>query len=274
MREVIYQGQDGCPLHAVVMDGPSRSQNERPLLLLHGGGPDHRSLIPLARQLSPDRSVILPDIRGYGRSVCRDPVHHTWSRYVDDVACLLDALGVEQASVGGAGLGGTITLRLALKHPDRVAAAVVISLEDIEDDAAKAAEVVFMHAFAARVREQGLEAAWAPILETLAPVIGSMVREALPRSDSASAAAAAAIGRDRSFRDVSELEGLAMPVLIFPGIDARHPAALAQSLSARLARGELGSASMSKDILTAEDFAEAFAPAIRTFLATTFRDER
>lgn len=66
---------------------------------------------------------------------------------------------------------------------------MLISLEDIEDDAAKQAEIVFMEAFAARVHAGGLDAAWNPILPNL--------REALPDADPASAAAAAAIGYDR-----------------------------------------------------------------------------
>src|SRR3546814_11644103 len=47
---------------------------------------------------------------------------------------------------------------------ERVAGLMLISLEDIEDDAAKQAEIVFMEAFAARVHAGGLDAAWNPIL--------------------------------------------------------------------------------------------------------------
>ena len=266
MREVIYQGRDGCPLHAAVIDTLLGAPTGLPLLLLHGGGPDHRSLIPLAQRLSLSRMVILPDIRGYGRSICRNTASHTWSRYVDDAIRLLGTLSLERAIVGGAGMGGTVALRLALEHPERVAAAIVMSVEDIEDDAAKAAETAFMDAFARRVRAQGLEAAWSPILADLAPVIGSMVRDALPRSDPESSAAAAAIGRDRAFRSLSDLDGLVMPVLVFPGLDARHPPALARELAARLVHGQLAKASMSQTMLTAEDFAQAFAPDILAFI--------
>ena len=60
----------------------------------------------------------------------------------------------------------------------RIHAAMLISVEDIEDDRAKEGEIEFMDAFAARVRAEGIEAAKAPILETLPPIIGAMVREA------------------------------------------------------------------------------------------------
>ncbi len=59
--------------------------------------------------------------------------------------------------------------------------------------------------FADRVATHGIEAGWAPILAGFPPVVGAMVRDAIPRSDPASIVAAAAIGRERSIRDVTEL---------------------------------------------------------------------
>ncbi len=160
MTELTYRGTDGCPLHATIIDPALRAATADvgPLVvLLHGGGPDHRMLIPLAQQLA-DYKVVLPDIRGYGRSICADPSRHTWSQYADDVIALMDRLRVHQVVVGGAGLGTTITLRTAVAYPDRVSALVLISVEDIEGDQAKEAEIVFLDAFAARVRAEGIEA--------------------------------------------------------------------------------------------------------------------
>lgn len=108
-----YAGTDGCSLYASVEgDGPL-------VILLHGGGPDHRSLLPLASRLTDAFTVALPDVRGYGRSVCADPGRHTWDQYAQDVVSLIDALGVDRAVVGGTGLGGTIALRTARSHPGR-----------------------------------------------------------------------------------------------------------------------------------------------------------
>jgi pimeloyl-ACP methyl ester carboxylesterase len=134
----------------------------------------------------------------------------------------LDHLGVRAAVIGGAGLGSTIALRAALAYPARIRALVVISVEDIEDDDAKQAEIAFMDAFAARVRAHGIAAAWQPILEDLPPVVG-VVRDAIPRSNPASIAAAANIGHDRSFRNVEELAAIDAPTLVIPGVDWRHP---------------------------------------------------
>ena len=270
IRHVRYRSSDGWPLYAALVETSSsaaEAQGHAPLVLLHGGGPDHESLLPLARLLANDRTVILPDVRGYGLSVCDDPSRHTWQQYSDDVAALLDHLGHATAVLGGAGLGSTISLRTALAHADRVNALVLISVEDIEDDEAKQAEIAFMDAFAERVRHQGIEAAWEPILPELAPVIGAMVREAIPRSNAGSIAAAAAIGRDRSFRNVEELAAIAVPALVFPGIDFRHPVELADRLARTLPLGQRGEASFSPETVTAEQFAQAFAPPIGRFLA-------
>ena len=122
-REITFRGEDDCKLFAfAVGTGP-------PLVLLHGGGPDHQSLIPLALALAGRATVILPDVRGYGRSICREPERHTWESYADDVLALLDHLGLERAHVGGAGMGSGIAVRVRLSAPARIAGLVLISPE-------------------------------------------------------------------------------------------------------------------------------------------------
>ena len=277
MDDVHYFGADGCALFAVVVsrsDEHTVETRETVVVLLHGGGPDHQSLVPLARRIAGVHPVVLPDVRGYGRSICRNRSSHTWNQYAQDVIALLDQLGVRRAILGGAGLGATICLRTAVAYPDRVQALLLISIEDIEDDQAKQAEIEFMDAFEQRVRKHGIEAAWEPILPDLAPVIGSMVRDAIPRSDPESIAAAAAIGRDRSFRDVNELAVINAPTLIFPGIDARHPRCLAETLARTLRHGRLVNSEFTHSIRTADEFGEAIAPAIQVFLRDLSRDAR
>ena len=254
MAQIVYKGSDGCRLYATIVGRKLvDARDSVVIVLMHGGGPDHHSLMPLGKRLSDRYTVVLPDIRGYGRSVCRDPLRHMWRQYADDVVSLLFRLGVNRAVIGGAGIGTTIALRTALAYPERVRALTLISVEDIEDDEAKQAEIEFMDAFAERVRTKGIEAAWAPVLDDLAPIIGTMVRDAIPRSDPAS---------------VNELAGIKVPTLIIPGMDARHPVALGETLARKLPRGHLAAVTLSDDVRTTDDFAQAFAPALRGFLAT------
>lgn len=265
--ETSFEAADGQRLHAAILSTPSTSPSKSPaIVLLHGGGPDHQMLIPLANALPLAWTVVLPDIRGYGGSVCRDASRHTWGQYASDVIALLDHLQLPTAVVGGAGLGGTIALRVAARYPDRVRAAIIASLEAIENDAERAAEIRLMEAFAEQVRSAGIEAAWAPFLKELPPVIGAMVRDAIPRSDPGSIAAAAAITHDRSFTSLEELGVITAPTLIIPGIDSRHPTSLARDAVAILPEGQLAPVQMSHDMRSAADFAEVLAPSINTFL--------
>jgi 3-oxoadipate enol-lactonase len=95
-----------------------------------------------------------------------------------------------------------------------------------------------------------------------------MVRDAIPRSNAPSIAAAAAIGHDRAFRQIDELAAIEPPTLIFPGMDYRHPVAVAEHLSKVLPRGRLAALGVSGEVRTAEDFADAFAPGIGEFLVS------
>lgn len=272
ITEFTYNSTDGSSLYASSLQlaqVPKIANKDIVLVLLHGGGPDHHSMIPLAYKLADYHTVLLPDIRGYGRSVCTNPSLHTWDQYSNDIIALLDHHGASKAIIGGAGIGTTISLRTAIAHPDRVHALVLISIEDIEDDEAKEKEILFLDAFAARVRQEGIMQAWKPILEDLPPIIGAMVREAIPRSHPESIAAAAAIGHDRSFRSVKELSKIAVPALIIPGIDNRHPTALAEHIAHILPQGHLAPVTLTTDLQTADDFAQVFAPIIRNFLNNT-----
>lgn len=272
ITEFTYTNGDNWPLYAKSIESIgtlATAQSLPVVILLHGGGPDHNSLIPLAKQLADLHTVILPDIRGYGRSVCTDPTLHTWAQYANDVIGLMDKISADTAILGGAGLGSTISLRTALSYPDRVSGLVLISVEDIEDDKAKEAEIVFMEDFAKRVRELGITKAWEPILKDLSPIIELMVSDAIPRSTPESIAAAASIGYDRSFRSVKELVPILVPTLIIPGMDWRHPKALAKELSEILSKGYLADISLSPELRSAEDFANSLSPVIRNFLNQT-----
>ncbi|MGW4027617.1 hypothetical protein [Streptomyces sp. NPDC005009] len=88
------------------------------------------------------------------------------------------------------------------------------------------------------------------------------VRDAIPRSDPASIAAACAIGRDRAFTQVNELAAITVPTLVIPGADTRHPAALAAQAARTLPRGHLADVSLSAGL------ADALAPALWDFLTT------
>lgn len=63
--------------------------------------------------------VLAFDNRGVGRSD-RPPGPYSTAMMVDDAIAVLDAAGVQQASVYGISLGGTIAQEIALRYPQRV----------------------------------------------------------------------------------------------------------------------------------------------------------
>lgn len=75
--------------------------------------------------------VIAPDLPGYGASDRPDaPYTPPW--FADQVLGLLDALGVQQAAVVGHSMGGQIAITLALAHPERLRALVLVAPAGVE----------------------------------------------------------------------------------------------------------------------------------------------
>ena len=64
-------------------------------------------------------TVIDYDHRGYGQSD-RPAQKYTMDTWADDLAGLLDALGVERCHVHGGSMGGFIACLFAAKYPERV----------------------------------------------------------------------------------------------------------------------------------------------------------
>jgi hypothetical protein len=64
---------------------------------------------------------------------------------------------------------------------------------------------------------------------------------------------------------------MAKTTLIIPGMDERHPTALAEALARILPQGRLASVTLSADLRSADDFARVFAPTIREFLIDVAR---
>ena len=94
------------------------------ILLLHAGITDRRMWEPQMAPLSESRRVIRFDARGFGQS---GPIAAPYHPY-DDAVAILDAAGVERATVVGASMGGLCAIDLALAHPERVSALVAVGI--------------------------------------------------------------------------------------------------------------------------------------------------
>ena len=91
----------------------------RPLILLHGGLGSGEMFGPVLAQLARNRQVIAPDLQGHGRTADIDRPIDT-ALMADDIAGLIDHLGIGPVDVVGYSLGGGVALQTAFKYPDKV----------------------------------------------------------------------------------------------------------------------------------------------------------
>jgi 3-oxoadipate enol-lactonase len=94
-----------------------------PLVLLHPFPFDRRYFAEAARRLSGRARVVVPDLRGFGESDLGGPF--SIAELADDVAHLLDHLGLARAVVAGVSMGGYVALAFAARHPQRAGGLVL-----------------------------------------------------------------------------------------------------------------------------------------------------
>jgi haloacetate dehalogenase len=109
---------DGIEVDALV------GGNGAPLLLLHGYPQTRVMWKKVAPTLAKHFCVVVPDLRGYGRSdkPASDEAHTQYSKRsmaLDQIATMR-ALGFEQFAIAGHDRGARVAYRLALDHPEIV----------------------------------------------------------------------------------------------------------------------------------------------------------
>ena len=103
-----------------------------PLLLLHGFSLDHTIWAPQVETLQRSYRLLVPDMRGMGRTPHTEG-QITIEMMADDMAAFLGALDISAAAVAGFSLGGYILLQMALRHPLKVRACGFISTRAAAD---------------------------------------------------------------------------------------------------------------------------------------------
>lgn len=242
----------------------------RPVVLLHGFPLDRRMWRPQVEALRAAYRVIVPDQRGFGNSPPFDGPPSI-DRMADDVAALLDALGItEPVAVGGLSMGGYVALAFARRHPQRLRALILADTRAEPDNAEGKANRDRLIAAAA---EHGVAA----VLDAMLPkLLGEPTRSQRPevveeiRQIAAAQSVAAIQDGLRALRDRPDatptLGAIRVPALVLVGSeDVLTPPSMAQTLAQGIRGARLQIISGAGHLANLEKPAE-FNAAVRAFL--------
>jgi len=188
----------------------------KPLVLVHAFPFDGRMWRATAQALAGKCRVIVPDMRGFGDSDL-GPGDPSIADMADDVAVLLDHLGMAQATVGGLSMGGYIALAFAARHRPRLGGLILADTRAAADsEQARAGRADAL----ALVEKQGVPALLERQLAVLlSPPASEDLRQEvreLGRQTAAGVCAAIRALRDRPDRQ-AELPLIACPTLVIVG---------------------------------------------------------
>ncbi|MFD4122536.1 alpha/beta fold hydrolase [Alcaligenes faecalis] len=100
-----------------------------PLIVMHGVTGHAGLWHHVATALSQNRAVIALDMRGHGLSDWCAQQDYATPAHVQDLACLLEALGQPQYDLAGLSWGGLVSLQYAARYPERVRRLAVLDVE-------------------------------------------------------------------------------------------------------------------------------------------------
>ena len=96
-----------------------------PIIFVHELGSDLRQWEDQVRYFSRAYRCIAYNARGYPPSdVPEDPTAYGWEHSVDDIAAVMNGLGIDRSHVVGLSMGAYAALQFGLRYPQRVSAIV------------------------------------------------------------------------------------------------------------------------------------------------------
>ena len=222
-----------------------------PIVLAHGLTATRRNVVQGSRHLlGRGYRLIGYDARGHGESSpAPDPDAYAYPDLAGDLAAVLDAHGIERATIAGSSMGAATATRFALDRPERVAALVLITpayreAGQLDDGAlahwdrlAEALEAGDIDAFVAASGADELPERWRKPAR-----LATRQRLERHRHLDAVARALRVVPRSRPFERFDELAAIELPVLVAgtrDEADPGHPLAIAQEYVRRLPHAEL-----------------------------------
>ncbi len=203
-----------------------------PVVLLHGLTATRRYVVMGSRALQRSgHRVVAYDARGHGASSpAPDAAAYGYEQLAGDLQAALDALGIERAVLAGASMGAHTALRLALSHPQRVAALALITPSFEPDSPRDERELARWDALARGLREGGVDGFvraydLAAVPEDWRETVERVLRQRLGAHEHPLAVADAlqAVPRSRPFESIDELGALRVPTVVIASRDEADP---------------------------------------------------
>lgn len=120
-----------APVNGLEMYYEVRGEGE-PVVVLHGAYMTVDAMAGIVSELAKTRRVIAVELQGHGRTADADrPI--TYEQMADDVAALIEHLGLEKTDVFGFSMGSGVAVQLAVRHPEVVRRMVVASVSYSHD---------------------------------------------------------------------------------------------------------------------------------------------
>lgn len=109
------------------LESERKSNSEVPLLLVHGLGASKADWAPIMVPLTrAGFHVYALDLLGYGNSDAPQDADYSLQQEEDIVRGFMDDRKLQKADVAGWSMGGWVSMKLALEHPERVRRLVVL----------------------------------------------------------------------------------------------------------------------------------------------------
>lgn len=103
---------------------------EKTFLLIHGAFGRRSDYVEQVNYFSPTNRVIAVDLRGHGDSDAPES-GYSIAQFANDVATLVEGLGLEKANVVGHSMGGVVAVELGSRFPELVGAVATLDSPSI-----------------------------------------------------------------------------------------------------------------------------------------------
>ena len=215
------------------------------VVLIHGHPFDATMWNPQVELLSKSYRVIVPELRGYGRSTMPPNINETrFDLFGSDILSLLDTLNVETFILGGLSMGGQVVFEIFRQAKQRVQALILadtfagLDSEDVRQlrfVTADRIEKEGMNAYAEEILLKMITPENAKTFPQLAAHVSNMMRTTSPTG-----AAAALRGRAKRVDYLPLLDLISVPTLVVVGRqDSYTPVSVAQQLHERIRHSSL-----------------------------------